>query len=69
MRFKWPWIDVKKCDVEETCSECKASKFCRSGSFQVISDNGKCQVAIDFEKCKRCGECAHACDRGAVKMV
>lgn len=73
MRTKMPWIDVEKCDVAERCEDCKAARFCRHGAFQVIrDDNGAgaaCRVAIDFEKCRLCGECSHACDLGAVKMV
>ncbi|WP_350340662.1 4Fe-4S binding protein [Candidatus Solincola tengchongensis] len=26
-------------------------------------------MGIDFEKCRLCGNCSHACDRGAVRMV
>ncbi len=69
MRFKLPWVDVGKCDIGEVCYECRASKLCNNGAFQVLSENGKCRVAIDFEKCKRCGDCSHACDKGAVRMV
>jgi NAD-dependent dihydropyrimidine dehydrogenase PreA subunit len=36
------------------------------------NENGSgktCMVGIDFEKCRLCGDCSHACDRDAVKMV
>lgn len=73
MRSKMPWIDVERCEVAERCEDCKAARFCRHGAFKVIRDGkgsgASCRVAIDFEKCRWCGECSHACDLGAVKMV
>lgn len=73
MRIKMPWIDVEKCDIAERCEECKAVLFCPHGAFRVIrageEGGGTCRVGIDFEKCRRCGNCSHACDLGAVRMV
>jgi NAD-dependent dihydropyrimidine dehydrogenase PreA subunit len=71
MRSKMPWIDRDKCDVAETCEGCKAARLCPHGAFLVAQGNGSgtCKVGIDFEKCRLCGDCSHACDRGAVKMV
>jgi len=68
-----PWIDREACDIAEICRDCKAARHCPHGAFQVMAgSNGSgpsCRVAIDFEKCRLCGECSHACDRGAVRMV
>lgn len=74
MRTKMPWIDREKCDIAERCEGCKAARLCPHGAFQVIRDVGngsgeRCLVGIDFEKCRLCGNCSHACDQGAVKMV
>jgi NAD-dependent dihydropyrimidine dehydrogenase PreA subunit len=74
MRSKMPWIDRERCDIAERCKECRAARQCKHGAFQVIpgseGDNGgACRVGIDFEKCRLCGDCSHACDRGAVRMV
>ena len=73
MRTKMPWIDKGQCDVAEIGKTCKAAKHCPHDAFHVIeSDNGSdagYKIAIDFEKCRFCGECSHACDRGIVKMV
>jgi NAD-dependent dihydropyrimidine dehydrogenase PreA subunit len=73
MRSKLPWIDRERCDIAERGEECKAAHHCRYNAFQVIrSDNGSGEgykVGIDFEKCRLCGDCSHACDLGAVKMV
>lgn len=71
MRNKMPWIDVQKCDIAEKCEDCKAARFCPHGAFMVIraEDGGSCRVGIDFEKCRLCGNCSHACDQGAVRMV
>lgn len=73
MRNKMPWIDVEKCDIAERCADCKAARLCKHGAFQVIPGDdaaGKsCRVGIDFEKCRLCGDCSHACELGAVKMV
>lgn len=67
-----PWIDVERCDIAERCTDCKASRLCPHGAFQIIGGNGSgeaCRVAIDFDRCRLCGNCSHACDRGAVRMV
>jgi ferredoxin len=68
-----PWIDREMCDIAETCEGCKAALLCKHGAFQVMpGDNGDgnaCRVGIDLEKCRLCGDCSHACDRGAVRMV
>ena len=73
MRSKMPWIDRDKCDISETCEGCRAARTCKHNAFMVISDsNGSgeaCKVGIDFEKCRLCGDCSHACDHGAVKMI
>lgn len=73
MRTKMPWIDRERCDIAERCEGCKAAQFCPHGAFLVIKaeqDTGEaCSVGIDFERCRLCGNCSHACDRGAVKMV
>lgn len=73
MRTKMPWIDRERCDVAERCDGCKAARICPHGAFQVINAGGgsadTCRVGIDFERCRLCGNCSHACDRGAVKMV
>ena len=73
MRNKMPWIDVERCDIAERCADCKASLLCPHGAFRVIrgtdGSGGECRVSIDFERCRLCGNCSHACDRGAVRMV
>ncbi len=73
MRNKMPWIDRELCDIADKCAECKAAKFCKYGAFQVVpGENGSgepCRVGIDFEKCRLCGDCSHACELGAVRMV
>lgn len=73
MRLKMPWIDREICDIEEVGESCKAALNCPHGAFEVVqSDNGSgavYKIALDFEKCKLCGECSHACDRSAVKML
>ncbi len=73
MRNKMPWIDVERCDISERCEDCKAARFCPHGAFLVIrpeeGNGSSCRVGIDFEKCRLCGNCSHACDRGAVRMV
>jgi NAD-dependent dihydropyrimidine dehydrogenase PreA subunit len=72
MNSKMPWIDREKCDISEACEGCSAVDTCRHGAFVVFGGNGSgeaCRVGIDFEKCRLCGDCSHACDRGAVKMV
>ena len=69
MLDKMPWVDVLKCNVKDICDDCKASRTCINGSFRVVSDESGCRIGIDYEKCKRCGECAHACELGAVKMI
>ncbi len=69
MHDKLPWVDTTKCNIKETCGDCKAARLCKNGSFQVIGGEADCRIAVDFEKCKRCGECAHACELGAVKMI
>lgn len=73
MQSKMPWIDREKCDIDKTCRGCKAAKTCQHGAFMLVTgDNGSgdgCKVGIDFEKCRLCGDCSHACERGAVTMV
>ena len=73
MLNKMPWIDRELCDIAERCSDCKAARFCKHGAFKVIpGGNGSgdsCGLAIDFEKCRFCGDCSHACELGAVRMV
>ena len=73
MRSKMPWIDRERCDIAERGEGCKAANHCRQDAFKVItSDNSSgegYEVGIDFEKCILCGDCSHACDLGAVKMV
>ncbi len=69
MLDRMPWVDTTRCDISERCGECKAARLCPNGSFKVVEDNGRCRVAIDMERCKRCGECSHACELGAVKMI
>jgi Pyruvate/2-oxoacid:ferredoxin oxidoreductase delta subunit len=69
MLDKMPWVDVQKCNVKDICDDCKAARFCKNGSFQVVSDENGCRIGIDYERCKRCGECSHACELGAVKMI
>lgn len=73
MRTKMPWIDRDRCDIAERCTDCKAARHCKYGAFQVVAGgNGSgeaCRVMIDFEKCRLCGDCSHACDLGAVRMV
>ena len=69
MLDKMPWVDVQRCNVREVCTDCKAARLCVNRSFQVVSGEDGCRIGIDFEKCKRCGECAHACELGAVKMI
>ncbi len=73
MRSKMPWVDVQKCAIEERCTDCKAARYCKYDAFQIVrGGNGwgdKCRIAIDLEKCRLCGDCAHACELGAVKMV
>jgi Pyruvate/2-oxoacid:ferredoxin oxidoreductase delta subunit len=72
MRFKLPWIDKGKCDIAGHCSHCRAAELCPTGAFLILDGSGNgvpCSVGIDFEKCKRCGDCAHTCELGAVKMV
>jgi len=72
MNLKMPWIDREKCDISEDCEGCSAANACDHGAFVVFGGNGSgeaCRVAIDFEKCRLCGDCSHACDRSAVKMI
>ncbi len=73
MITKMPWIDREKCDIAETCEECKAASLCKHDAFRVMpggnGDGNACMVGIDFEKCRLCGDCSHACDRGGVRMV
>ncbi len=69
MNDRLPWVDTTKCDIAGVCGECKASRLCVNGSFEVIADAGGCRIGIDYERCKRCGECVHACALGAVKMI
>jgi dissimilatory sulfite reductase (desulfoviridin) alpha/beta subunit len=73
MRSKMPWIDRDKCDVAQVGENCKAALHCPHGAFQVMN-GGKdsreaYRIALDLEKCRLCGECSHACDRFAVKMI
>lgn len=74
MRNKMPWVDVERCDISERCEECKASRLCPHGAFRVVRSSGgngqeSCLVQIDFERCRLCGNCSHACERGAVRMI
>jgi heterodisulfide reductase subunit A-like polyferredoxin len=70
VRNKMPWIDRLSCDVREVGEACKAARHCPHGAFQVVKENGgEPGVWVDMEKCRRCGECSHACDRFAVKMI
>ncbi len=73
MRSKMPWIDRDLCNIAEVCDDCKAARYCKHGAFNVIpAGNGsgdRCRIAIDMEKCRLCGECSHACELGAVRMV
>jgi len=68
-----PWIDRERCDIAERCDDCRAARLCNYGAFQVIegdaASGGSCRVGIDLEKCRLCGNCSLACDRGAVRMV
>ena len=71
--LKMPWLDVNKCTIAEHCDDCKAARSCKYDAFNVVpgySGSGKkCRIAIDMEKCHKCGECMHACELGAVKMI
>ena len=71
--LKIPWLDVEKCTIAEHCDDCKASRSCKYDAFNVVpgySGSGrKCRIAIDMEKCRLCGDCVHACELGAVKMI
>ncbi len=69
MLDRLPWVDTTRCDVAERCADCKAARFCPNGAFGVVEAEGGCRVSIDLERCKRCGECAHACELGAVRMI
>jgi Pyruvate/2-oxoacid:ferredoxin oxidoreductase delta subunit len=73
VRTKMPWIDRNECDIAEHCDYCKSAEHCPHDAFLVVegdeSREGKCKVVIDFDSCKLCGECAHACIRGAVRMI
>jgi formate hydrogenlyase subunit 6/NADH:ubiquinone oxidoreductase subunit I len=73
MRHKMPWVDRLKCDVAEVGESCKAAKYCPHAAFTVTwkpgDENGQYDILIDLERCRRCGECSHACDKFAVKMV
>ncbi len=72
MRNKMPWVDRLRCDVESVGKSCKAAKHCPHGAFTVREKGGEGKahdVFIDWERCRRCGECSHACDLFAVKMV
>jgi heterodisulfide reductase subunit A-like polyferredoxin len=64
-----PWVDTTKCDITQRCEGCKAARLCPHGAFSVVNSEGACRVFIDLEACKRCGECAHACELGAVRMI
>lgn len=73
MRNKMPWVDRLKCDVASVGEGCKASRHCPHEAFTVQRKNEEAgetfDLFIDLEKCRRCGECSHACDQFAVKMV
>lgn len=72
MLLKLPWIEYSKCKRELDCA-CAAQ--CKEGAFQAREESetepgrAKDCPIIDFEKCKRCGDCEHACPEGAVKMI
>ena len=69
MLDRMPWVDVGRCDIRDRCRDCKAARFCPNGSFNVVSRENGCRIARDMDKCQRCGECGHACELGAVKMI
>lgn len=73
MRHKLPWVDRLSCDVAEVGESCKAARHCPHGAFTVQKRDGgnglTYDIFIDLERCRRCGECSHACDMFAVRMV
>lgn len=69
MLDRLPWVDTTRCDISQRCSDCKAARLCPHGAFGVVKKEDSCRVSIDLERCKRCGECAYACELGAVKMI
>jgi dissimilatory sulfite reductase (desulfoviridin) alpha/beta subunit len=73
MRTKMPWIDRERCDIAERCEDCKAARLCPHGAFLVMrgaeGSGEPCRVGIAFEKCRLCGNCYHAGDLGAGRVV
>ena len=72
MQLKMPWIDTNRC-VREL--DCRAAKLCKQGAMSVREESeeeagrAKGSPVIDLEKCKRCGDCEHACTEHAIKMI
>ncbi|MBN2168893.1 MAG: 4Fe-4S binding protein [Actinobacteria bacterium] len=65
-------MDTTKCDK---ATDCNAAKYCKHDAMNIQPESTELPgVAIDFprvdlELCKQCGECEHACDRNAIKMI
>lgn len=72
MALKMPWVDTTKCTRK---LDCKAASYCEYDAFLVRPESeetpGKASgfPVVDFELCKRCGDCEKACAEKAVKMI
>lgn len=72
MQLKMPWIDTGRCTRK---LDCQAALLCKVGAMSVREESedeagmAKGTPVVDLEKCKRCGDCEHACKEGAIKMI
>ncbi|MDY6793993.1 MAG: 4Fe-4S binding protein [Actinomycetota bacterium] len=73
VQVKMPWIDRDVCVLNAVNGDCKAAQNCPREALQVVeSDNGssdRYRIFLDFDRCRFCGDCAHACPESAIKMV
>jgi Ni,Fe-hydrogenase III small subunit/formate hydrogenlyase subunit 6/NADH:ubiquinone oxidoreductase subunit I len=57
-----PVVDASRC--QDGCARC--AEVCPTGA---ILDAGKATLAIDLGRCTFCGDCAQACERGALRFT
>ncbi|MBM3958008.1 MAG: 4Fe-4S binding protein [Gemmatimonadetes bacterium] len=67
-----PWIDNTRCTRE---LDCPAARLCKHDAMTLREESGDepgtaaGPPRIDLEKCKRCGDCEHACRERAIRMI